>query len=97
MLDIHRYDKRIKNAHRLLEGSTVSTANKQKIQEFCRFCLANGISKPRIIKYLCYLRILADLLGKHFQNANQEDIERVISHITQQSYSPYTAKKFARG
>jgi len=94
MLDIHKYDVKLRNANRLLEESKVSLENKSRIQAFVRFLTANNISKPRIIKYLCYLRFLAVWFGKEFMQVTRDDVERVITHVSQQSYSPWTAQAY---
>lgn len=94
MLDIHQYEVRLRRAYEVLEESSVSAENKRKIRDFAHFALAKGLSKPRIIKYLCYLRLLAGWLNKDFTQATKEDTERIVAHINQQSYSPWTVQAY---
>lgn len=94
MIDIHHYEKKLKRSFEQLENSAVSGENKTKINNFVRFMMNKGVSKPRLIKYLCYLRIIALELAKDFLSVTKEDIERVVSDITQKSYSPWTIQAY---
>ncbi len=94
MLDIHHYEAKLKKAYELLEKSALSSENKSKILSFIQLASANGLSKPRIIKYLCYLRLWALKFAKDFVKVTKEDIEQALASLNQQSYSPWTIQAY---
>jgi len=94
MLDIHKYDRKLERSFILLEESNICESNKKHIQSFARFSLANGISKPRVIKYLCYLKQLSELLGKDFEIVERQDIEKILEQLSCKQYSPWTVQSY---
>lgn len=94
MLDIHNYDHKLRKAYALLAQSNLSEENKKDIRNFCHYALAQNMSKPRIIKYLCCLRMLATLFDKDFSAVTKKDVERVVAHINLQPYSPWTIQAY---
>ena len=94
MLDIHHYEQKLVLARKKVQECDISDANKQNILLFEQSLLAEGLSKPRIIKYLCYLRLLAILLAKDFASATRDDLQHIIVHVNQQSYSPWTVQGY---
>jgi len=68
----------------------VSNENKERIKEFYNYCLAQGLSKHRILTYLIVLRGLDFTLKMPFRLAKKEDLIRVIAHIENNGYSNHT-------
>jgi len=90
-IDIHNYEKKFESALRKMQTSNISKRNKKLIEKFYNFCFANGIGKPRVVKYLGTLRQLAEWLKKDFDKVKQADIERVVTSIQQrEDYTEWT-------
>jgi len=78
---IYPYESRFKTALKKVKESNISKRNKELILAFNDECFANGLSKPRVTKYIYHLIKLATWLGKDFPNATQEDIKKVVAEI----------------
>jgi len=89
-LDIHDYEKKFIQTIKNLEKSNISKRNKEIVLKFKDKCIINGLSKPRIIKYLWVLRIFAKIMNKDFDKTNKQDIECLVSNIQQQDLSVHT-------
>jgi len=68
----------------------ISDRNAELIESFEESCIAQGLSKARVAKYLIALRRLAKWLGKDFDQADRRDIERLVSMVERQDYSAWT-------
>ena len=88
-IDIHDHEKRLKSVVRRLARS-LSKHNFEILVRFYRHLRTEGLSIPRIKKYLETLGRVAKMLGKHFDEATREDIENVVYRIETSDYSPYT-------
>lgn len=89
--DIHNYDRRLKSALRKIkESDKISDNNKATILKFTNSCFAEGLSKPRIERYVQMLHSIAVILRKDFEKASRNDIEKVMAKIERKSYSPWT-------
>ena len=64
--------KRIKDSKRIIE------ANKEKLLEFTNHCLADGVGKNKMSRYLCDLVHIAEWLCKPFAEATKQDIEGLM-------------------
>jgi len=76
------------------KSEEISNENKQLILEFANNCLAESISKGRVIKYVCTLKTLAKLLGKPFEDVERQDVINLVAKIEQSNYSEWTKKDF---
>ena len=54
--DLHHYDRKLKSQVKSVKNAKISERSKGLIFEFQRYCVVQGLSKPRIIKYLEVLR-----------------------------------------
>ena len=88
--DIHEYKRKLNNSLRKLEKSKLSKANKKAIFEFHQECFAEGLSVPRIERYVFILRQIAEILGKDFKKATKRDIIRVMQEIESRDYTEWT-------
>lgn len=84
------YDKLVNRQIALLEESTISKQNKAFILKFKDHNLMNNVSRPRIIRQLGTLRLIAEHLKRDFTNATKEDFERFILWLLGQKYSVET-------
>ena len=90
-MDIHRYERRYEGAKRRLYRSPISERNKKLIADFMDALMLEGISKPRILRYMENLRRFSSRLGKDLDEADLEDLRRVVAEIQQHStWSPWT-------
>jgi hypothetical protein len=54
--------------------------------------ILDNLSKPRVMKYMEILRILARKLKKDLDKATKEDLKEIITEIQHHpTYSPWTA------
>ncbi|HLC22699.1 MAG TPA: hypothetical protein VJJ79_02915, partial [Candidatus Nanoarchaeia archaeon] len=93
-VDLHRYDQRLACQVKNVEKAPISRRNKELIFEFQRYCVIQGMSRPRIIKYLEILKTTALILGKDFDEVTKEDIMGFVQAIQQQDYSPWTKQTY---
>ena len=92
-IDIYNYERMFEATVRTMRASKITEQNKRLIENFYNFCYANGIGKPRVIKYVRTLRQLAEWLKKDFDKATKQDIEKVVTAIQQRDdYSEWTTK-----
>ena len=82
-IDIYNYERMFEATVHTMHASKITDMNKKQIEKFYNFCYANGIGKPRVIKYVRTLRQLAEWLKKDFEKATKQDIERVVTAIQQ--------------
>lgn len=93
--DIYDYVLRLERKVELIKGDNeLSQHNRDRIFEFQRYCLANGIGKARVLRYLHDLPIIAKLLGKDFEGATKESMERVLQEIETSHYASRTKIDF---
>jgi len=68
--------------------------NIETIEKFLKKLFAEGLSKPRVIKYANYLKTIAEKIGKSFMEVNEEDIINFLSHLEQSNYSEWTKRDY---
>ncbi|MBI4016517.1 MAG: hypothetical protein HY363_02380 [Candidatus Aenigmarchaeota archaeon] len=88
--DWHQYEKALEAAIDLITRTNIDDNDKKLILDFKDRLIVEGISKPRIIKYLHSLKMLSVWLEKGFRNAKEEDIVHLVSFVEQQQYSEWT-------
>lgn len=87
-LDIHHREK---GFNRLMEKINESKdINKQTILKYYDFISANGLSVARIDKELRISLNLSKFLGKKFEDANKDDIIKLVQTIEKQGYADWT-------
>lgn len=92
---VHHPSKRLKNALKLLERSKLSKKNKDIIKEFIEACIAEGIGKLRVVKYIFTLKKIALSLNKDFDKVTKEDLVRFVRDIElNDDYSDWTKRDF---
>jgi len=85
------YPEQIETKMQKIRSNSRLTANNLLILErFKDHCIAEGMSPRRILKYLNYLSQDAAVLGKDFEKAAKEDIERLVAEIEKSSWAEWT-------
>jgi len=94
-IDIHDYDKQLKNVlKRVKANKNISASNRKTILKFYDNLLAENLSKPRLIYYLGNLSKIAVWLKKDFNKAAKKDIENVMRKINQMDYTEWTKRDY---
>ena len=68
--------------------------NIEPIFEFIKKLFAEGLSKPRVVKYANHLKIVSEKMGKNFMDVNKEDMITLLSDLECSDYSPYTKRDY---
>jgi len=87
-LDIHHRKQGFDSLMKKLNKS--KDINKQTILKYYDFISANGLSIARIDKELRILLNLSKFLGKKFEEANKDDIIKLVQTIENQDYAEWT-------
>ena len=64
------------------------------IFKFLDSLFAEGLSRPRVLKYSTHLKVISERMGKPFREVDKEDIIRYLSKLEQSSYSPQTKRDY---
>jgi len=87
---IYDEGKILASGWRAVESARISNKNRELILRFKEECLATGLSKARVAKYLRYLASLAEWLRMDFPNASKSDIKRLVGIIEASHYVPHS-------
>ena len=88
-------EKRLEKALKSVENAEdIPREDRDAIVRFCLDCLAEGMSKARVVKYAFTLKTLARMLGKGFGNATKDDVKQLVARIELSRYSPWTKRDF---
>ena len=88
-------EKRLEKALRSVESAhDIPREDREAIVRFCLDCLAEGLSRARVVKYAFTLKTLARMLGKGFRDAGKEDLKGLVARIELSRYSPWTKRDF---
>ncbi|MFQ5620931.1 MAG: tyrosine-type recombinase/integrase [Candidatus Nanoarchaeia archaeon] len=91
---IHDYDTQYQAEKQRLAKSDISDKNKELIAKFEADLLLEGLSKPRLIRYMSIMRLVAKRLKKDFDKAKIPDLKRVVGAIQSEKYSPHTKEVY---
>ncbi len=81
--DIHNFKKRLANSVETILGSKdFFEDDRNDLNRFYHFLMANNRNAGRIIKYLYHLKTTAVMLGKPFNTMNRDDIVELMSKVT---------------
>lgn len=90
-MDIHKYEYLYNTARKTTEKANISEKNKKLIFSFVDNLVLENLSKPRLIRYLGSLKIIALGLGKDLDKATIADLKRFINKVQQRDdYSVWT-------
>lgn len=94
-MDLHNYRRQFERQLVLVkEDSKISEVNKKWIFKFSDYMLSEGISHGKVGRYILDLRKFAKMLNKLFQDADKEDIRRVVGELEQTDLAPESKKTF---
>ncbi|MBD3259402.1 tyrosine-type recombinase/integrase [Candidatus Woesearchaeota archaeon] len=86
---IYDYEKGLETARNAIEKSAMSKQNKKLLFEFEKQLVLEGLSKPRIIKYLDALKRVGVSI-KDFKKADKKVIQGYISQVQARDCSEWT-------
>jgi len=93
--DLHNYRRQFERQLELVkQEKNISEENKKWIFKFASYMLSDGISYGKVGRYILDLRRLGKMLNKPFQDADKEDIRRVVGEIEQTDLAPESKKAF---
>ncbi len=78
------------NLEKMRSDGRLTPGNKAFLERFKDRCLAESMSPNRIGKYLHYLALHAVILGKDFDTATKEDLQRVVAEIETKNWTEWT-------
>lgn len=90
---LYDFDYELENVKNRI-GCLEEEENEELILKFIKQLFAEGLSKPRIVKYANHLKVLAEKFGKSFLEVDKEDITTFLSNLEQSDYSTYTKKDY---
>lgn len=93
-MDIHNYKGRLERTLCKIKKSSISDKNKKLILGFRDNCFTEGLSLPKIERYLFDLHKLAFMLGEDMSKATKQDLHKVVAEIEQKNWSPHTKHSF---
>lgn len=80
--DINKKEIKVKSAKRKLLEANICKKNKELILKYVKYrVLADNLGLDRQYKYMIYLRVIAEYLGKPFDKATKKDIEKLLEKI----------------
>lgn len=91
-MGIHNYDLMYQTAKENVKKAAFSERNKELIIGFASDRLLEGISKPRSVRYLSALKLLATLLEKDLDKATKDDMKRLVGIIHERPYTSWTKR-----
>jgi integrase len=95
ILDIYNYPRRLELAlENLKKNAKISATNRRLILAFHQRSVAEGLSTPRLVRYVHILSKLAEELGKGFSNATREDITRLVAQVENRPLSDWTKQSY---
>lgn len=86
----HNYERKLQREQAAVDRAALSRENKRAIHDFADYCFSEGLSVPRVEKYVRHLRYLAGLLDKDFSAVLRGDLEKVLRTVQQSKYSEWT-------
>ena len=92
--DIYQYDQKLAAYTKKIKSGNLNAITKKQLLEYKEHLFIKGISKPRILKYLEVLSIVAAKIEKEFSDLTKKDVERFISYLQQKDYSPWTKQTY---
>lgn len=98
MIEIHDFERRLHNAEVLLEKCGISDVNKELIRRFVEFKTAANVKKPRLVKYIGTLRIIAEryLEDRDFTDLGRDDLVTIVAKIERSGLSAWSKHDYKK-
>jgi len=93
-MGIHNYEERYKGVIEYLNRSKISERNKQLILSFNEALILKNVTKPRLMRCMGTIKQTAEFLKKDLDQANINDIKRLVSSIQQSKYTAWTKRTY---
>ncbi len=94
-MNIHNYDLRYQQTVKRVQKANISERNKELIMRVTNDLVLEGLSKPRLIKYMGVLTIVAKMIQKDLDTADINDLKKIVTSIQQRGdYSPWTKQMY---
>lgn len=93
-MDIHNYEQKYQAVIRRVEKASISERNKELILAMKDALVLQGLSKPRLMKYMEVLKMAAVRMGKDFDKATVNDLKKLVAEIQQSNFSPWTKQTY---
>lgn len=90
---LYDFDGRLERIKEKIENLE-EKENTNIILKFLDKLFAEGLSKPRVLKYATHLKVISQKMGKSFLEVDEEDITRFLSELKQSDYSEHTKKDY---
>lgn len=91
MVDIHKYQRQLdRTIENIKKSNLINEENKQTILGFYRFCLTDGISAGKVLRYIDDAYKLAKWVKKDLPELTKTDMEEVIIQLDKQGYAEWT-------
>lgn len=95
---VHNYDKRLKwLLNGIQSNKRCSKVNSQYLIDFHNYLFAEGLSIPRVVKYLRLLSKIDEQINKDFKLVGKQDIINYLTWLETSKYSELTKKDFKIG
>ena len=90
---LYDHDYRLKNVKRRVQELN-EEGNSDLILKYLEKLFAQGLSKPRVVKYANHLKKMSERMGKNFLEVDEDDIIRFLSQLEQSGFSEHTKKDY---
>ena len=95
-LDAHNYRRRIERFFETIgKDGQICAADIEILKKYRDYLVSEGITFGRVGKYLTDLKRASFLLGKKFEEADEQDMRRIVSvYEKDETYSPWSKRDF---
>lgn len=90
----HKFERKLQLTKVSIQRTDIFSINKRSILDFGDYCFSEGLSVPRIEKYLGYLKTPVLLFHKDFIAVTRSDLEGLLRIIERREYSEWTKRDF---
>jgi integrase/recombinase XerD len=90
---LYDFDRRLERMKRKI-GGLEEKENAEVILKFLNQLFAEGLSKPRVLKYATHLKMISQKMGKNFSEIDKDDVIWYLSELEQSDYSAQTKKDY---
>jgi integrase/ribosomal protein L40E len=98
MVEIHKWNEKLKRAEVHLEKSAIPDVNKDLIRRFVLQKTAEKVKAPRLVKYVSTLRLIAEryLQDRAFLELDKEDLVAVVAAVERSALSDWSKHDYKR-
>ena len=98
MADIHNYKKRLtRTLERIRNVENISKKNKELILKYYEGCAIEGLSIPKIERYIYDAFRLAQFYKKDLNKATSDDLKSIVTWVESKEWSIHTKYTFKIG